>query len=155
MHSGIVDSQLRLRPFRYADLEAVTPREDFAAEMFCLSPAEKVGLALDYGVTLERGPDLHPRLVLACGGVRELRPRIWGLWCYAGALKAREWAAVARAARSLCALVEGLGARRIEMQCDEAEAAAGRFAAALGFRATDRLIGRPCGLYRLFVRERR
>ncbi len=154
MRRGRGDNQLRLRSFRFADLDAVSPGVDFAREMASLSDDQRRALTLSIGFTLERGTDLAPRRVLACGGAREQRPGLWSVWCYADDLTAREWAVVAQAGRRLFDFIETtLEARSLEMLVDLANPAALRFARKLGFAETGDLSARAGAAYRVMVRE--
>lgn len=145
---------IRLRPFRFADIEAVTPRPDFAAELACAGSEVRLPLALSWGFTLERGADLAPRTVLACGGARERAGGWWSAWMIAEDLGRREWLMILQAGRRLFGfLEETLGVRHIEIlvRLDFAEGEA--FARKLGFAATGDLSEAGGVVYRSMVRE--
>ncbi|HYE47307.1 MAG TPA: hypothetical protein VEA44_16200 [Caulobacter sp.] len=157
MRRGVGDRQMRLRPFRYADLDAVTPRDDFAREMAALSPYRRLRLVNSFAFTLERGADLAPRTILACGGVRGRRDGTWSMWCYAADLDARGWSMVSHGAEGLCRLaLDTLEGRAVEMMCDTAHEGAAAFARRLGFRAdAEPPFERAGAVYQVYVRERR
>lgn len=145
---------LRIRPFRFADIAAVAPSAEFARELDCAGSEALAPLAYTVGFTLERGADLEPRTVLACGGARPRRGGWWSAWMIADDLTHREWRMILDAGRRLFAfLEEAYQATHIEILVRLDFPEGDRFARKLGFAPTGDLSERGGVAYRSMVRE--
>lgn len=121
-----------LRAFSPSDPMRIVPRADFAAEheaagkpLFGPRPIEGVAWTLTEGPARWAPP-------LACGGLEPLGHGRWSGWLFASDLSPRCWAMVRRAFNGLRVEVQ---ARRVELAVacgGDHEAAACRFAQALG-----------------------
>lgn len=144
----------RFRPFRFADIAAVAPSEDFARELACVGSEALLPLAETVGFTLENGLPLGPRKVLACGGARQRRGGWWTAWMIADDLTHREWRMILDAGRKLFGFLEdSFGATHIEILVRLDFAEGERFARKLGFAPTGDLSERGGMAYRSMVRE--
>ena len=155
MRRGVGAGQYQIRPFTPGDLDQIALRPDFALEWGVVGPAKAAALAAaSWAFTLERGPNLGERQVLASAGVRLHCLGCWGAWCLASDLDVRGWAMVRRMSLALFTFLESeMGASHIEFWVRLDNAHGQEWARSMGFVETG-LASSEVGPMRVMVRER-
>ena len=124
----------QIRAMQRGDIEAITPRADFAEEQALTGdPLRRVipgGLNYTVVRSAFHGRNAKP---VACGGFRRMMDREHMLWAYTGELCRREWGMVARAARHGLAVLRNGGASAVVTLVKADDVAANSFARQLGF----------------------
>jgi hypothetical protein len=123
-----------IRGLQRGDIEAITPRADFAEEQALGGDPLRRAIpgGLNYTVVRSSFRGMNPRPI-ACGGFRKRGEGQHILWAYTGVLCRREWGMVARAARHGLEVLRSGGARSVSTIVKADDLAARGFARQLGF----------------------